>query len=133
MEKSCGCIVFNNGKVLIEKSLHGFYGFPKGHIEEGETYEECAVRETFEETGIKAVIDPKYSFKVNYLMREKYPKQVIYFIAFLNGSDRIKIQESEVESACWVDISKVREMLSFDNLRSLWDEVYVKYMEVYCG
>lgn len=133
MERSCGCIVFNNGKVLIEKSLHGFYGFPKGHVEEGETYEECAVRETFEETGIKVFIDPKYSFKVTYLMQEKYPKQVIYFIAFLNGSDRIKIQESEVESACWVDISKVREMLSFDNLRSLWDEVYVKYMEVYCG
>jgi len=133
MEKSCGCIVFNNGKVLIEKSLHGFYGFPKGHIEEGETYEECAVRETFEETGIKVFIDPKYSFKVTYLLQEKYPKQVIYFIAFLNGSDQIEIQESEVESACWVDVSKVREMLSFENLKSLWDEVYIKYLEVYCG
>ena len=133
MEKSCGCIVFNNGKVLVEKSLHGFYGFPKGHIEEGESYEECAVRETFEETGIKVFIDPKYSFKVTYLLQEKYPKQVIYFIAFLNGSDQIEIQESEVESACWVDVSKVREMLSFENLKSLWDEVYIKYLEVYCG
>ncbi len=133
MEKACGCIVFNKGKVLVEKSLHGFYGFPKGHIEEGETYEECAVRETFEETGIKVFIDPKYSFKVTYLLQEKYPKQVIYFIAFLNGSDQIEIQESEVESACWVDVSKVREMLSFENLKSLWDEVYIKYLEVYCG
>lgn len=133
MEKSCGCIVFNNDKVLIEKSLHGFYGFPKGHVEDGETYEECAVRETFEETGIKVFIDSKYSFKVSYLMQEKYPKQVIYFIAFLNGSDEIKVQESEVESACWVDVSKVRGMLSFDNLKVLWDKVYVKYLEVYCG
>ena len=57
MEKSCGCVVFNDNKVLIVKSLNGVYGFPKGHIEENETDVECAIRETFEETGIEVKIE----------------------------------------------------------------------------
>ncbi len=30
------------------------WSLPKGHVEEGETYEQAAVREVFEETGIEA-------------------------------------------------------------------------------
>lgn len=51
--------------------------FPKGHSEEGETAKECALRELFEETGIKDIelvedflareeyITPKGNFKTN--------------------------------------------------------------------
>ena len=70
MEKSCGCVVFNKGKVLIEESLSGFYGFPKGHIESGENEEECAYRETLEETGIRCRIDSSKRFVISYLVHE---------------------------------------------------------------
>ncbi len=127
MEKSCGCVVFNNGKVLVEKSLSGFYGFPKGHIENGETDEECAIRETFEETGISARVDSSSRFSISYLVHDVVPKEVIYFISYLNGSDVISIQEEEVSEACWVPISEVRDILSFDNLRELWDKILGVY------
>ena len=55
-EKSCGCIVIDNDKVLLVKQNDGHTAFPKGHIEQGETEEECALRETFEETGLKVKI-----------------------------------------------------------------------------
>ena len=129
MEKSCGCIVFNNGKVLVEESISGFYGFPKGHIENGESEEECAIRETLEETGISVSVDSSNKFYLSYLVHDVIPKEVVYFISFLNGSDNIVIQEEEVRSACWVDIDKVRNKLTFDNLKELWDNV----LEVYNG
>lgn len=129
MEKSCGCIVFNNNKVLVEESLSGFYGFPKGHIENGESEEECAIRETLEETGISVKVDSSSKFSISYLVHDVVPKEVIYFISYLNGSSDIVIQEEEVKSACWVPISEVRDRLTFDNLKELWDKV----LEVYNG
>ena len=129
MEKSCGCIVFNNNKVLVEESLSGFYGFPKGHIENGESEEECAIRETLEETGISVRVDSSSRFSISYLVHDVVPKEVIYFISYLNGSSDIVIQEEEVKSACWVPISEVRDILTFDNLKELWDKV----LEVYNG
>lgn len=129
MEKSCGCIVFNNNKVLVEESLSGFYGFPKGHIENGESEEECAIRETLEETGISVRVDSSSRFSISYLVHDVVPKEVIYFISYLNGSSDIVIQEEEVKSACWVPISEVRDILTFDNLKELWDRV----LEVYNG
>lgn len=129
MEKSCGCIVFDNGEVLIEKSISGFYGFPKGHIEKGESEEECAIRETFEETGVLAKVDFSERFVVSYKVHDVIPKEVVYFISSLIGDNNISIQEEEVSSACWVPIDEVRNVLTFDNLKCLWDKV----LEVYNG
>lgn len=50
-------MIFKEGKVLIakRKSLHGEgeYSFPGGHLEYMESFEDCARRETMEETGIQ--------------------------------------------------------------------------------
>lgn len=54
--KGCGVLVIRNGKILtgtrIERSGNGRICGPGGHIEEGETPEEAAKRETEEEFGI---------------------------------------------------------------------------------
>lgn len=44
---------YKNKKVLIVQSYHGKWGLPKGEKNYNETLEECAIRETFEETGIR--------------------------------------------------------------------------------
>lgn len=52
-----GCVVQREGKVLLgqRKGAHavGYWGFPGGHLEFGESVESCATRELFEETGLK--------------------------------------------------------------------------------
>lgn len=51
----CAGIVLRNMKneyLLVLGRDHSKWSFPKGHIEPGESWEECACREMFEETGL---------------------------------------------------------------------------------
>lgn len=54
-DKRAGIICHNNNNVLLvlggnPNNLK--LGFPKGHLHKNETYKDCAIRETYEETGI---------------------------------------------------------------------------------
>ena len=55
-EKSCGAVVFtmvgDTLKYLLVHSVNGFWGFPKGHVEAGESEYDTAKREIREETGV---------------------------------------------------------------------------------
>ena len=81
-EKSCGCIIINNEKVLLvyEKNRN-FWGFPKGHIEEGETEIETALREVKEEVGLEVEIDLEKRYTLNYIIRDEIDKTTVLYIA----------------------------------------------------
>ena len=85
-EKSCGTVLFTviDGVihyVLIQNTNNGHCGFPKGHVEGAETEIETALRETWEETSIKADICGDFRRKITYKMKSGVMKNVIYFVA----------------------------------------------------
>ena len=131
MEKSCGCIIFDGNKVLVVKQRSCIYGFPKGHVEEGETEIMTAIRETKEEVGLDVYVDPNLRFTINYLVKEDKLKEVVYFVSFLKNNNDVIIQEEEIDSYMWVDIDEVYDVLTFDNLKNLWNEAMEKYKEIY--
>lgn len=57
--------VIRDGQVLLVRRTNppdaGLWGFPGGKIEHGETIEAAAVRELFEETGVRAEAGPVFT------------------------------------------------------------------------
>ena len=73
-----GVILFNEDKskvLMVRNNYHPWvqcqkWGFPKGHCNEGEAYNDCAKRELHEETGL--IIDVKYDDKYIIINNSRY-------------------------------------------------------------
>ena len=100
-EKSCGCIIIKNEKVLLvyEKNRN-FWGFPKGHMEEGENEIETALREVKEEVGLDVEINAEKRYVLNYIIREEIDKTTVLYVAEPRN-ENVEMQESEIEDARW--------------------------------
>ena len=86
-EKSCGAVVFTreSGEIryVIVEQRSGQHCFPKGHVESGETEQQTALREIWEETGLRPNLIPGFRETETYEVMKKpgTMKDVIYFIA----------------------------------------------------
>lgn len=82
VEKSAGAIIFyrEKNKEIKYLLLHhktGYWNFPKGLVEEGESLEETAQRECREETGLKEIkLIPGFKETIKYFFKVKYKYQI---------------------------------------------------------
>ena len=131
-EKSCGNIVFKkeNGvlKVLLIHHNLGHYGMPKGHVELGETEEETALREVFEETGISSYIIDGFREMITYSPKENVIKDVIYFVGEANDF-KTTPQIGEVSEAFFTEADKAVELVTHEEEK----KVLEKAIEFYKG
>ncbi len=126
-EFSAGGIVFNDkGEVLLIQNSSPsspdvkHWGFPKGHLDEGESSKEAAIREIKEETGVEAKLqeklgDSKYVFTFK---GEKIFKAVAMFkMKHLSGEPTP--QEGEIIQTGWYPPEEALKKLSFKNDKDL--------------
>ena len=122
-EKSCGALVFlrEGDKVdflILKHRLGGHWSFPKGHVEQGESERQTALREIKEETGLDVRLMEGFRQKVSYSPRPGVSKDVVYFLASAPDSNTT-MQEEEVREIRWIDESKCQEYLTYQNDRLL--------------
>lgn len=117
-EKSCGCIIVENDKVLLVQESRGHWGLPKGHIEGNETEEETAIREVKEETNLDVEVDTSIRYELNYTIEPDISKTVCFFPAKIIKGE-IKRQESEINEIKWVPIEKAVSVISYDNAKEM--------------
>ena len=101
---SAGLVIIYNGKILLghttgRKSNTG-YGIPKGGIEEGESNLQAAIRETYEEFGIK--INPRLIDKTERTFavtsrKYNYNKVVYYYVVNINDLSQIGLKEEVIQ------------------------------------
>ena len=122
--KSCGFVAYkqieNRNYYLIIKSLNGDVGFPKGHMEIGESELQTAVRELKEETGVEVEIISDFRYQIEYTL-PNVPgaiKQSVYFLGKCT-SDNIVCQESEVAEARFVAYEYAIKLLTFEETKNI--------------
>ena len=128
-EKSCGIIVFDEDRVLLIKHNGGHISFPKGHVEDGETPKETAIRETFEETGIEAEIISDEFFVNTYSPKENHMKDDYFFIGIKKGG-RLMPQLEEVSLCDFFSYEDAMKELTFEIDRRFLKQAYEIYRKV---
>ena len=122
--KSCGFVAYkqieNRNYYLIIKSLNGDVGFPKGHMETGESELETAIRELKEETGVEINVISGFIVQIEYPLPKivDTTKQSVYFLGRC-VQDNIVIQESEVTEANFLSYEDALEVLTFDETKNI--------------
>lgn len=123
-EKSCGAVVFtrvgNEIKYVLAQNLEGVYGFPKGHVEHGETEQETALREIWEEVHLKPTIMDGFRVTSEYALPNKVDvsKQVVFFLAEFENQE-IRAQQEELSSAPLVSFSEAMDLLQHEANRKI--------------
>lgn len=132
MIKKAGCILINIKKKEIALVCRkGKYSFPKGQLEENETLQECAIRETLEETEHECeLIDNKEIAILSYKDLKGQDVEGHFYIAIDKGKTSKIIEDNKKEQTKWIKIQDVEKTLSHKNLIEFWKDIKNKVEEV---
>lgn len=112
--------------ILLLKHNLGHWAFAKGHVEDGETEQETAIREIKEETNLDVTINSDFRYVITYSPYEGAIKDVVYFLATVN-SDNIKAQQSEISEIKWFKYEDAISMITYDSDKKVLMEA-IKYL-----
>lgn len=125
--QKAGCVLIdiNNKKIgLVYRPKCKDFSFPKGHLEPGETLEECVIRETEEETGRRCrIISSKALPVLTYIDSLGDKTETHMYLAIDEGPSFKTFDPKDVEELVWKDIKNVQNTLSYQNLKDFWNEI----------
>lgn len=122
-ERSCGTVLFTvtdgEPKYLLIRARDGYCGFPKGHMEQGETEEETAFRETWEETSIKPHVDTAFRCETQYTLKNGNLKTVVYFLGHFSDQTPAHNEGFESLEYLLLPFKAAHRALTFENAKNI--------------
>ena len=120
-EKSCGVLPWRvrDGMrefLLVYESYSKCWSLPKGHMEAGETEEQTALRELWEETGLTAKLDNRRRAAIEYPISHIARKQVVFYLGQVEGE--ATLPEKEIEKFKWVTAEGLKDHLFPDTVEA---------------
>lgn len=128
-EYSCGAVVFTRvdgePRYLMIREKAGHWGCPKGHMEAGETEEETALREIFEETGVRVTLLEGFRAVTEYVLRDLIDtsKRVTFFLAEFRQQE-LRLQETEVASFALVPYDEAMALLVHEDAKQILTDAH---------
>jgi 8-oxo-dGTP pyrophosphatase MutT (NUDIX family) len=101
---------------LVHRPIHQDWSYPKGKLEDGETFEEAAQREVFEETGFACRL-LRFIGHTEYVDRKGRPKVVAYWV--MSPEAGAFEPNDEVDELRWLDIATAGLQLTYERDRDL--------------
>ncbi|EIJ80698.1 mutt/nudix family protein [Bacillus methanolicus PB1] len=105
-----GLVKNKTGEWLVVKKkyggLKGKWSLPAGFVDANETADEAAIREVFEETGIKSELIGMIGLRTG-VIRGEISDTMILFLLEKKGEQTIKIQENELLDAKFMNPEKL--------------------------
>jgi 8-oxo-dGTP pyrophosphatase MutT (NUDIX family) len=124
MQRAAGVLIFRGDAWLLMRNARlGHWGFAKGHLEEGESELQGALREVREETGFVPRLDPVFREVVVYDVppTKKRPdtrKEVVYFLGSVGPRDEVQPSD-EHDRVEWLALEDACAKVEFEQLRAL--------------
>ncbi len=107
-------VVVRDGMILLSHEVNsGWWLVPGGGEEEGETPEECCVREVEEETGL--IVKPLQQFLTMYEYYEEYRYISHYFICEVTGKGHMRLTDAEIRRGVepqWIPLQEAVDIFS---------------------
>ncbi|HEV8409343.1 MAG TPA: NUDIX domain-containing protein [Gemmatimonadaceae bacterium] len=127
-ETSAGGIVFRKEShsaeplYLLIRDSYQNWGFPKGHLEEGEQPDAAALREVSEETGL-AKLEIRANVETidwHFRFRGRLIHKVCHFYLMEAADSATKPQRAEGITACkWARYDDAAKLISYENARAV--------------
>jgi 8-oxo-dGTP diphosphatase len=120
--KAAGGVVLRDGRIaLVHRPRYDDWSLPKGKLDPGEGWEECAVREVREETGLRCTPGRELS-STSYTDRKGRAKVVRYWLMEIAHDDGFT-PDDEVDELRWVAPAEAAALLSYPHDAELIEEV----------
>ena len=129
--EAAGGLVYNGKKEILFIRRNKKWDLPKGKIEKGETYQQAAIREVMEETGIKD-LEIRNFIKTTYHVftrNNKFRLKITYWYEMYSSYEGPLTPESTegIKKVRWKDFEKSQKALqdSYENIKLLFPEEYL--------
>lgn len=114
--RAAGGVVWREGAdgdevLLVHRSKYDDWTIPKGKLDPGETWEQAAVREVFEETAIVPVLGEELA-SIAYDDHKGRPKQVRYW-AMAVADEVAWAPDDEITDREWLDLDAAERRLTY--------------------
>ncbi len=111
--------------ILMIQDRKGRWTIPKGHVEEGESFETTAIREIGEETGLKQVVVRDKLDKIFFFYRREgsliYMTTHIFLIEALGDTDALVPEDSEgIVDVQWFDKDEALKVIEYKDTERLF-------------
>ncbi len=129
--EAAGGLVYNGKKEILFIRRNKKWDLPKGKIEKGETYQEAAIREVVEETGIKDLEIRNFLMTTYHVFtrNDKFRLKITYWYEMFSDYEGALIPEQTegIKKVKWKDFEKSQKALldSYENIKLLFPTEYL--------
>lgn len=137
-ETSAGGVVLVGNAILMLRKYNGDWVLPKGRMKKNETVNQTALREVYEESGVKGEIifyigNVTYTLNTRNPKRENTEKTVHWYLMSAKNMDCVPLKKEGFKDAMYIPVSKAADMARYEDERKIIQKVADYYREKHDG